>query len=31
MKVIKCLSEDIEATLDAAENDIKKAIMYKDE
>lgn len=31
MKIIKCLSEDIEKTLDAAEEDIKKAIMYKEE
>ena len=31
MKIIKCLCEDIEATLDAAEHDIKKAIMYKEE
>lgn len=31
MKIIKCLSEDIECTLDMAEEDIKKAIMYKDE
>ena len=31
MKVIKCLSEDIECTLDIAEEDIKKAIMYKEE
>ena len=30
MQVIKCLSEDIEKTLDAAEDEIKKAIMYKD-
>lgn len=28
MKIIKCLSEDIEATLDMAEDDIKKAVMY---
>ena len=31
MKVIKCLSENIECTLDAAEENIKKAVMYKDE
>ena len=31
MKIIKCLSEDIESTLDCAEETIKKAIMYKDE
>lgn len=31
MQIIKCLSEDIEATLDAAEHDIKKAIQYKEE
>jgi len=31
MQVIKCLSEDIEATLDAAEDEIKKAIMYKND
>lgn len=31
MKVIKCLSENIEATLDAAECNIKKAVEYKDE
>ena len=31
MKVIKDLSENIEATLDMAECNIKKAIMYKDE
>ena len=31
MKVIKCLSEDIEATLDMAEENIKKAIMYSTE
>lgn len=31
MKIIKCLSEDIEATLDAAEDSIKKAMMYKEE
>lgn len=29
MKIIKCLTEDIEATLDMAEEDIKKAVMYK--
>ena len=31
MQIIKCLSEDIEATLDAAEDDIKMAIMYKND
>lgn len=31
MKIIKCLCEDIEATLDAAEHDIKEATMYKEE
>ena len=31
MKIIKCLCEDIEATLDAAEENIKKAMMYKEE
>ena len=31
MKIIKCLCEDMECTLDAAEEDIKKAIMYKEE
>ena len=31
MQVIKCLSENIEATLDAAEDNIKAAIKYKDE
>jgi len=31
MKVIKCLSETIECTLDAAEETIKKAIVYKEE
>lgn len=29
MQVIKCLCEDIEATLDAAEEDIKYAIQYQ--
>lgn len=29
MQVIKCLCEDMEATLDAAEDDIKKAITYQ--
>ena len=29
MKIIECLSEDIEATMDMAEENIKKAIMYK--
>ena len=31
MRIIKCLSETIECTLDMAEEDIKKAIMYKEE
>ena len=31
MKIIKCLSEDIECTLDMAEDAIKKAVMYKEE
>ena len=31
MQVIKCLSESIENTLDAAEDAIKKAIMYKED
>lgn len=31
MKIIECLSEDIEATLDMAEENIKAAIAYKDE
>ena len=31
MKIIKCLSEDIEKTLDTAEDCIKQAIMYKEE
>lgn len=31
MKVIKCLSENIEETLDAADTNIMKAIQYKDE
>lgn len=31
MQVIKCLSENIECTLDAAEENIKKAVRYKDE
>lgn len=31
MEVIKCLSENIECTLDVAEENIKKAIKYKDE
>ncbi len=31
MKVIKCLCENIETTLDAAEDNIKKAVMYKEE
>lgn len=31
MKIIKCLCEDIESTLDTAEDCIKQAIMYKEE
>ena len=31
MKIIECISEDIEATLDMAEENIKKAIMYKND
>ena len=31
MKVIKCMCETIEDTLDMAEDHIKKAIMYKSE
>ena len=31
MKVIKCMCETIEDTLDMAEDHIKKAIMYKNE
>lgn len=31
MKVIKCLSESIESTLDMAEDSIKSAIKYKEE
>lgn len=31
MKIIKCLSESIEDTLDCAEDAIKKAIMYKED
>ena len=31
MTVIKCLSEDIEATMDMAEDNIKQAIMYKND
>lgn len=31
MKIIKCLSEDIECTLDIAEENAKKALMYKEE
>lgn len=31
MKIIKCLSENIECTLDMAEDNVKKAIMYKEE
>jgi len=31
MKVIECISEDIEATMDMAEDNIKKAIMYKND
>lgn len=29
MKIIECISEDIECTMDMAEENIKKAIMYK--
>lgn len=29
MEIIKCLSEDIETTLDTAEEEIKKAIKYQ--
>lgn len=31
MKIIKCLCEDIEAALDAAEHDIKEATIWKEE
>ena len=31
MQVIKCLSENIEKTLDMAEENIKKAVTYKEE
>lgn len=31
MKVIKCMCEDIENTLDMAEYNVKKAIKYKEE
>lgn len=31
MKIIKCMSEDIECTLDIAEENIKKAVMYREE
>lgn len=31
MKIIECISEDIEATMDLAENNIQKAIMYKND
>lgn len=31
MKVIKCLSENIEQILDMAEDNIKKAVTYKEE
>lgn len=31
MQVIKCLSENIECTLDSAEENIKKAITFKNE
>ena len=31
MKIIKCMSEDIERTLDYAEECAKKAIMYKED
>lgn len=29
MKIIECISNDIETTMDLAEDNIKKAIMYK--
>ena len=31
MKVIKCMSEDIEKTLEMAEQNVKKAIEYKED
>lgn len=31
MEIIKCISEDIEATMDMAEENIKKAIVYKND
>lgn len=31
MKIIKCLSEQIECTLDAAEENIKNAVKYQEE
>lgn len=31
MRIIKCLCEDMEHTLDAAEDSIKSAIMYKND
>ena len=31
MKVIECISNDIETTMDMAEDNAKKAIMYKNE
>lgn len=31
MKIIECISEDIEATLNMAEHNIKKAMKYKEE
>ena len=31
MKVIECVSEDIEATMDMAEENVKAAIMYKND
>ena len=31
MRVIKCMSEDIEKTMDMAEENIRKAIEYKEE
>lgn len=31
MEIIKCISEEIEQTLDMAEENIKKAIKYKEE
>lgn len=31
MKIIECMSDDIEATLDMAEDNVKAAIAYKEE